>query len=220
MNDPWAVIGREQQASPKDWDEPSWGEPPTIEDESPVPPPGPGSPAVEGEGSQPPYDEPPWEVHARELQLPPLLFPPPQLLQRLPPQPQREQSAQPDKTAPQAEVQPERQRSRSRNKSPPQAEAQPQRQRSRSQHDYSSRFNPNPTAIRGWKDETHVENALREAGLPAPHTMYRHQAGFMRYTAKSAIINYYATTRTVLVQGREAGRWDEKLRAVRVQTRR
>jgi hypothetical protein len=50
--------------------------------------------------------------------------------------------------------------------------------------------------------------------------MHQHQAGFMRYATKSVIVNYYATTRTVLVQGRQAGQWDEKLRAARVQTRR
>ena len=81
-------------------------------------------------------------------------------------------------------------------------------------------YNPNPTAIRGWTGVGHVQAAIEEAGLPPPHTLQNHRAGFLRYTNAHVVINYYETTRTVLVQGKEAGRWDEQIRQAQPSTRR
>jgi len=205
MYNPWAVIKQEHPETPNGKEEPTWEEAPTLEEHE--------MPWDEYQGApdahqtiQPYEDEPPWEAHARALELPPMVFPPPQLLYRLP-----QHTATKSASAERSEQAAQRERSRSRS-------APHNRQPIEQGHsDYP--HNPNPTAIRGWEDTKHVEDAIREAGLPAPHTMYRHQAGFMRYTTKSAIVNYYMTTRTVLVQGRQAGLWDEKMRAARVQTR-
>ncbi len=193
MSDPWAVIEIEEKA-PR-------GEPPTIEDEDPwnESPEAQQSPAVEDQDS----DEPPWEVHARVLRLPPLLFPPPRLLHRLPEQPARtpegpEQKANPDQ-APIPETGP--------TPTLPPIDDPP-----RVIH------RTNPTAIRGWKSPEHLLEAIKIAGFPPPYELKEHVAGFLRYSGPTSLVNYYSTTQTALVQGKLAGTWDERLRAARTLT--
>ncbi len=77
-------------------------------------------------------------------------------------------------------------------------------------------LNPNPTAIRGWKSGEHLLAAIRLAGMPPPHELTEHPAGFLRYAAPCVLVNYYTTTRAAIVQGKLAGTYDERLRAARV----
>ena len=76
--------------------------------------------------------------------------------------------------------------------------------------------NPNPTAIRGWKSSEHLLAAIQLAGMPPPHELSEHPAGFLRYAAPCVLVNYYTTTRAAIVQGKLAGTYDERLRAARV----
>jgi len=134
-------------------------------------------------------EEPPWEIHARELGVP-----------AIPSSPKLRRMASPST----------RRRSRSRTPATP----------PRPLGDNSPRVTrrSNPTAIRGWKSPEHLLEAIKLAGLPAPYELKEHVAGFLRYSGPTALVNYYTTTQTALVQGRMAGTWDERLRAARTLT--
>ena len=135
-------------------------------------------------------EEPPWELHAREMGVP--AYPSGPKIRLMPVQSSSINGSQ-----------------RTRSRSPKVSRAEPTDAEPRAS------LRANPTAIRGWKSINHLTDAMGLAGLPAPHHLEEHAAGFLRYMGPTVIINYYTTTRTALVQGKMAGTWDERLRAAR-----
>jgi len=77
-----------------------------------------------------------------------------------------------------------------------------------------------PVANRGWDSERHVLIAIALAGMPPPYTLVDMSQGMRRYRGSSVVVNFWATKMSVLVQGRDAVRWDRQLRAAQEAARR
>ena len=74
-----------------------------------------------------------------------------------------------------------------------------------------------PKGQRGmWTEVEQVSAALAHVGLPAPHALTPQGSGAgarFVYRGAKCVVNLYSSSRTLLVQGDNAGRWDDRLRA-------